>query len=81
MRRVSTASFPAALGHLALVLLLAAGCGDTAAPREEERPRLPTADEVREELAPLAFDAFVERSFRILLRRSPESVVELGLER
>ncbi|HLL00998.1 MAG TPA: hypothetical protein VK539_10450, partial [Myxococcaceae bacterium] len=37
--------------------------------------------EVREELAPLAFDAFVERSFRILLRRSPESVVELGLER
>ena len=81
MRRVSTASFPAAIGHLALVLLLAAGCRDTAAPRDEERPRLPTADEVREELSPLAFDAFVERSFRILLRRSPESVVELGLER
>ncbi len=81
MRRVSTASFPAAIVHLALVLLLTAGCGDTAAPPDEERPRLPTEDEVREELAPLAFDAFVERSFRLLLRRSPESVVELGLER
>jgi uncharacterized protein (DUF885 family) len=59
----------------------AGGCGsDSPEPPEPEPQPLPTAAEVRDELTGLSFDDFIERSFELLLQRSPMSVVELGLE-
>ncbi|HVE87833.1 MAG TPA: DUF885 domain-containing protein, partial [Myxococcales bacterium] len=55
---------------------LFAACG----PPPEQPPELPTPDELRAELGGLPFDEFVDRSFQELLRRSPEAVVELGLQ-
>ena len=70
---------------LALVIGLGA-CGDGdggdggGEPPVSEPQPLPTPAEVRAELTGLAFDELLDRSFEILLQRSPMSVVELGLE-
>lgn len=60
-----------------------AACGDDLGPPREapgERQPLPSAADVEAELAGLPFEAFLERSFELLLQRSPMTVVELGLE-
>lgn len=59
--------------------LLPAACSAEERPREA-RPSYPSPDEVRAELAPLPFDDFIERSFRLWLARSPEWVIDLGLQ-
>src|SRR5882672_7077586 len=61
------------------LLLLLFACGGTDRPTAQ-RPQLPNAADVRADLTGLPFDSFVERSFNHLLRRSPELVVELGLQ-
>jgi uncharacterized protein (DUF885 family) len=69
-----------ALGLCAAAL---AACGDDLGPGREppaEHQPLPSAAEVEAELAGLPFDAFLERSFELVLQRSPMTVVELGLE-
>ncbi len=60
------------------VVFCLVACGEDR-PREE-RPRLPSAEEIRAELAPLSFDDFIDRSFLFYLARSPEQVIDLGLE-
>src|SRR5688500_1352734 len=63
------------------MLALASACGPGPNPFEHEQPTdLPNPDEVRGELLGLAFREFLDESFTHLLRRSPESVLELGLE-
>jgi len=57
------------------VVLGLAACGEPA----EKPPVLPTPEELRADLGGLPFDDFVDRSFKELLRRNPEGVVELGL--
>jgi uncharacterized protein (DUF885 family) len=59
----------------ALVCVALLACG----PSPEKPPVLPTPDELRVQLAGLPFDDFVDASFRELLRRQPELVIELGL--
>jgi uncharacterized protein (DUF885 family) len=61
---------PALLFACALVL---AAC-------EPPPEALPAPDELRAQLAGLPFDDFVDASFRELLRRTPETVIELGLQ-
>src|SRR5262245_24031560 len=58
-------------------LLLVAACSDTRP--KEARLHLPGPEEVRADLESLPFDSFVERSYTLLLQRSPELVVELHL--
>jgi uncharacterized protein (DUF885 family) len=60
--------------RLLVLALVACHGGDPA------RPPLPSPDEVRAQLGGLPFDDFLERSFELLLQRSPMRVVELGLE-
>lgn len=67
---------PALLSAFACAALLAA-CRE---PPPETPPSLPTPDELRAQLAGLPFDDFVDVSFRELLRRTPETVIELGLQ-
>src|SRR3954469_17549081 len=59
-----------------VLLVVLAGC----APPPEKPPVLPTPEELRTELTGLPFDDFVDVSFRELMRRYPEWVVELGLQ-
>ena len=68
------------LRRFAPVLILLVTCGE----KSVERPRLealelPTRSEISATLSELSFDAFIERSFEELLRRSPETVTRLGL--
>jgi len=70
-------------GRRGIALVVAAlACGDESpppAPAPEPQP-VPSAAEVHAELEGMRFDAFLERSFEILLQRSPMTVIELGLE-
>jgi len=67
--------------HRRVLALAASGlCACGGDEPERERQPLPSADQVRGELEGLPFDGFLERSFEILLQRSPMSVIELGLE-
>ncbi len=68
---------------LALGLAVAGlcACGDDSSPQPAPVPQpVPSAAEVRAELLGVPFDRFIERSFEILLQRSPMTVIELGLE-
>lgn len=62
-------------------LAVACGGGSPAGPPDETPPVLPSAAALRAQLTGLGFDDFVDTSFRALLRRSPETVVQYGLER
>jgi len=67
-------------GVLAALALLSGACGGGDEVEAPPRQPLPSAMEVRAELAGLPFDDFLARSFELLLQRSPMTVVELGLE-
>lgn len=67
----------------ALALLIFASCSGESYEEGQAPPGaliLPSLAEVEADLAPLEFDAFVERSFEHLARRSPETLVSLELE-
>lgn len=62
------------------ILSLGTGCSADGGRPTEVRPRLPSADDVRADVAGLDGAALVDRVFEVLLARSPEAVIELGLE-
>lgn len=59
-------------------LLVLAGCGEDG-PGEIPPHELPSPEQVGASLAGLSFDAFIERSYLELVRRSPETTAELSL--
>ncbi len=66
---------------LALTLALAAGCGRGTKPTATPSPAAaePTIAELAEQLDQLPIGDFFEITFRLLLRRSPETLTEAGI--
>lgn len=64
---------------LAVLVAALVGCGSSSSRPELDMLQHPSRDEIVADLQGQSFDDFVERSFRALLRRSPEDLSALGI--